>query len=75
MRYRAGGFRPNLEIIMDSGHKSKRLFTAYTTDELYDMVKSPNLSNAQRDKIQLAIRQRDTGSSDYVPPFKTPQLV
>ena len=59
---------------MDGGHKSKRLYTAYTLDELYAAVKSPNLSNDQRDKLQLAIRQRDAGSSDYVPPFRVPQL-
>lgn len=59
---------------MDGGHKSKRLFTAYTLDELYAAVKSPHLSNDQRDKLQLAIRQRDTGSLDYIAPFRVPQL-
>ena len=60
---------------MDGGHKSKRMYPSYTLDQLYEFVKSPHLSNDQRDKLQLAIRQRDTGSADYVAPFRVPQLV
>ena len=59
---------------MDGAHKSKRLYTAYTLPELYKFVQSPNLSNAERDKFQLAIRQRDILSSDYMPIFIVPQI-
>ncbi len=59
---------------MDAGHKSKRLYVAYTTEELYKAVKSPNLSNAERDRLQLAIRQRDPLSADFVPAFVVPQV-
>lgn len=59
---------------MDGAHKSKRLYSSYTLPELYKFVQSPNLSNAERDRFQLAIRQRDTLSADYVPIFVVPQI-
>jgi hypothetical protein len=62
------------EIEMDGAPKSKRLYPAYTTEKLYDAVKSPHLSNDQRDRLQLAIRQRDPMSADYVERFVVPQI-
>jgi hypothetical protein len=59
---------------MDGALRSKRLYPSHTLDELYQAVKSPNISEAQRDKLNLAIRQRDKLSQDYVPPFVVPQL-
>jgi hypothetical protein len=59
---------------MDGAHKSKRLYPAYTLDQLYASVKSPHLSNDQRDRLQLAIRQRDPMSADYVARFVVPQI-
>lgn len=59
---------------MDGAHKSKRLYPSYTTTQLYNFLKSPNNSNAQQERFQLAIRQRDPASSDYVTAFVTPQL-
>lgn len=59
---------------MDGAYKSKRLYTAYTLFDLYKFVQSPNLSNAEQEKFQLAIRQRDILSSDYVPIFIVPQI-
>lgn len=59
---------------MDGAPRSKRLYPSYTLEELYTAVKSPNLSNDQRDRLQHAIRQRDKLSDDYVPVFVVPQL-
>ena len=59
---------------MDGAPKSKRLFPSYTLAELYEAVKSPFISESQRDKLNIAISQRDLGSSDYVPILKIPQL-
>ena len=59
---------------MDGAHKSKRLFPSYTLDDLYQAVVSPCLSNDQRDRLQLAISQRDPASADYVPRFVVPQI-
>jgi hypothetical protein len=59
---------------MDGAHKSKRLYSSYTLPDLYKFVQSPNLSNAQQEKFQLAINQRDILSSDYVPIFIVPQI-
>lgn len=59
---------------MDGAQKSKRLYTAYTLPELYKFVQSPNLSNSEREKFQLAIRQRDALSADYVPILIVPQI-
>lgn len=59
---------------MDGAPRSKRLYPSYTLDELYAAVKSPNISEAQRDKLNLAINQRDKLSQDYVPMFIVPHL-
>lgn len=59
---------------MDGAPRSKRLYPSYTLDDLYQAVKSPHISEAQRDKLNLAIRQRDKLSQDYVPVFVVPQL-
>jgi len=59
---------------MDGAPKSKRLFPAYTLDDLYKAVVSPYISNDQRDRYQLAIRQRDRASADYVQLFVVPQI-
>lgn len=59
---------------MDSAQRSKRLYPSHTLEELYEAVKSPHLSNDQRDRLQHAIRQRDKLSEDYVPVFVVPQL-
>jgi hypothetical protein len=58
---------------MDGAPKSKRLYPSHTVEELYEAVKSPFISEATRDRMQLAIRQRDKVSQDYVPIFVTPQ--
>ena len=60
---------------MDNAPKSKRLYPSYTLPELYLAVKNPCLSNAQRDRFNLAIAQRDRLSADYVPIAVTPQIV
>jgi len=59
---------------MDGAHKSKRLYPSHTTAELYDFLRAPGYTNAEQEKIQLAIRQRDKLSQDYIPPFVVPQL-
>lgn len=59
---------------MDGAMKSKRLFPSHTVAELLLSVKSPSISNARRDSLQMAIRQRDKLSADYVPVFIVPQV-
>ena len=59
---------------MDGAHKSKRLYPAYTTAQLHEFVREPGNTNAEQEKFQLAIRQRDTFSQDYIPHFVVPQL-
>jgi len=59
---------------MDGAHKSKRLYPSYTTVQLHEFVREPGNTNAQQEKFQLAIRQRDPVSQDYIPPFIVPQL-
>lgn len=59
---------------MDGAPKSQRLFPGHTRAELYEAVKSPTISNDQRDRLQHAIRQRDSGSADFVPMFVVPQI-
>jgi hypothetical protein len=59
---------------MDAAPKSKRLYPAYTVEELYEATKSPFISEEERDRLNLAIRQRDKVSQDYVPLFVVPQL-
>jgi len=59
---------------MDGAIKSKRLYPSYTTAQLYEFVREPGNTNAKQEKFQLAIRQRDPLSLDYVPHFKTPQI-
>ena len=60
---------------MDNAPKSKRLYPSHTLPELYLAVKQTHLSNAQRDRFNLAINQRDRLSADYVPVAVTPQIV
>lgn len=59
---------------MDGAHKSKRLYPCNTTAELYTFVREPGNTNAEQEKFQLAIRQRDPVSPDYIPHFVVPQL-
>lgn len=59
---------------MDGAPKSKRLFPGHTLAELYEAVESPTISNDRRDSLQHAIRQRDPGSTDFVPIFVVPQI-
>jgi hypothetical protein len=59
---------------MDAAPKSKRLYPSHTIEELYEAVKSPFISEATRDKLNLAISQRDKGSSNYVPVLVVPQI-
>ena len=59
---------------MDGAHKSKRLYPCHTTAELYKFLQESGNTNAQQEKLQLAIRQRDKFSQDYIPPFVTPQI-
>ena len=58
---------------MDGAHKSKRLYPAYTVQELLDAVKHTQ-NDARRETFKLAIRQRDSASQDYIPHFVVPQL-
>ena len=59
---------------MDGALKSKRLYPSYNTAQLYDFLCAPGNTNAQQEKFQLAIRQRDPISQDYIPHFSVPQL-
>jgi hypothetical protein len=59
---------------MDAAPKSKRLYPGYTVEELYEAVKSPSITEAERDRFNLAIRQRDKLSQDYMPINATPQI-
>lgn len=59
---------------MDGALKSKRLYPSYTTAQLYDFLRASGNTNAQQEKFQLAIRQRDPISQDYIPHFSVPQL-
>ena len=59
---------------MDGATKSKRLYPSYTTAQLHEFVRAPGNTNAQQEKFQLAIRQRDKLSQDYIPHFVVPQL-
>lgn len=59
---------------MDGALKSKRLYPSYNTAQLHEFVRAPGNTNAQQEKFQLAIRQRDKLSQDYIPHFVVPQL-
>jgi len=59
---------------MDGAQKSKRLFPSHETAALMLAVRSPFISNERREALQLAINQRDPGSSQYVPVFVVPQI-
>ena len=59
---------------MDGALKSKRLYPSYNTAQLYDFLRESGNTNAQQAKFQLAIRQRDPISQDYIPHFSVPQL-
>jgi hypothetical protein len=59
---------------MDGALKSKRLYPCHTTAELYKFLQESGNTNAQQEKFQLAIRQRDPISQDYIPHFSVPQL-
>jgi len=59
---------------MDGAPKSKRLYPGLTVEELYKAVKNPCISEEQRDRFNLAIAQRDPGSSEYVPILRVPQV-
>jgi len=59
---------------MDGAHKSKRLYPAYTLEQLYQFAADPKNTDAESEKFRLAIRQRESFTADYVPPFVTPQL-
>ena len=59
---------------MDGALKSKRLYPSYNTAQLHDFVRALGNTNAQQEKFQLAIRQRDPVSQDYIPHFSVPQL-
>ncbi len=59
---------------MDGALKSKRLYPSYTTAQLYDFLRAAGNTTAQQEKFQLAIRQRDPISQDYIPHFSVPQL-
>jgi hypothetical protein len=59
---------------MDSAPKSKRLYPGLTVEELYAAVKRPTISEAERDRLNLAIAQRDPGSSYFIPHFRVPQV-
>ena len=56
---------------MDGAQKSKRLYPAYTLEQLYQFAAD---AAEQAEKFRLAIRQRESFSADYVPQFVTPQL-
>ena len=58
---------------MDGGQKSNRLFPAHTRAELERMIPEA-ATDAAREKIRLAIRQRDPKAAEYVPAFRTPQV-
>ena len=59
---------------MDGARKSLRLYPCHTTAELYKFLQESGNTNAQQEKLQLAIRQRDKLSQDYIPHFVTPQV-
>lgn len=61
---------------MDAGHKSKRLYPAYTIEQLYQFAAEANEAGNETgaEKFRLAIRQRESFTADYVPMFVTPQL-
>ena len=59
---------------MDGALKSKRVYPSYNTAQLYDFLRAQGNTNAQQEKFQLAIRQRDPISQDYIPHFSVPQL-
>lgn len=59
---------------MDGAPKSKRLYPGLTVEELYAAVKRPTISEAERDRLNLAIRQRDPVSNDFVPILRVPQV-
>ena len=60
---------------MDGAIKSKRLYPSYNTAQLYDFLRAQGNTNAQQEKFQLAIRQRDPISQDYIPHFSVPQVI
>ena len=51
---------------MNKAQKSRRLFPGCGITALMRAVRSPFISNDRRDMLQLAINQRDIGSSQYV---------
>lgn len=59
---------------MDGANKSKRIYPGHTTAELYAAAKDPHISEALRDRLQLAIRQRDPLSHDFQPILIVPQI-
>jgi len=62
------------ESNMNNAQKSKRLFPAQEMAALMLAVRSPFISEDRREMLQLAINQRDTGSSQYVPIAVIPQI-
>jgi hypothetical protein len=59
---------------MDAGYKSKRLYPSYTLEQLYQFAERAHKNGLDAEKFQLAIRQRESFSPDYVPQFVVPQL-
>lgn len=59
---------------MDGARKSARLYPSCTTAQLHEFLRAPGNTNAQQEKFQMAIRQRDPASQDYIPHFVVPQL-
>jgi len=59
---------------MDGAQKSKRLYPAYTLEQLYQFAADNTNTAEQSEKFRLAIRQRESFTADYVPQFVTPQL-
>jgi len=55
---------------MDAGHKSTRLYPAYTTAELKASLATKTLDDATRAKMQGEVDRRDAGLSVH---FSVPQ--
>lgn len=59
---------------MDGAIKSKRLYPSYSTKQLEKFLRAIGNISGEQEKFQLAIRQRDPTSQDYIPHFSVPQL-
>lgn len=59
---------------MDAAHKSPRLYPAYTTADLRQMLNDPSRDNETKARIEMAIDQRDENSPNYIPRFVVPQI-